>query len=150
MCRLSRLRLNEDRKSCMSHLSRLERESESQQTQIVQNSKIKAGNTHAACATGIFLGKCACRWGQGHFTRFYRGAAGKRERPATCLQYIENKNMEGNRSVEDSKPYQVFAGDVNTKNCRGGRGGNFSLETERFRMGFRVLRKELLKRICKM
>ena len=81
---------------------------------------------------------------------FYRGAAGKTERPTTCLQYIENKNMEGNRSVEDSKPYQVFAGDVNTKNCRGGRGGHFSLETEHFRMGFRVLRKELLERICKM
>ena len=83
------------RKSRMSYLSRLERESESQQAQILQNSKIEAENTHAACATGIFIEKFACRWGQRHFSCFSGwGRPRQSERPAAhwSRERLESSN----------------------------------------------------------
>ena len=49
-----------------------------------------------------------------------------------------------------SKPWRVFTGDVSNRNCRGGRGGHFSLETEHFWKAGRGFCREALSRNCKM
>jgi len=52
-----------------------------------RNSQIKAENTHAAGATGIFDEKCACRWRQRHFSCFSEWADPSERATGHSLQH---------------------------------------------------------------